>query len=282
VSHRDIDFITFTGSKDVGLKIVELAGKTSSGQRNVKKVVAEMGGKNAIIIDETADIDDAVKGVLESALGYQGQKCSACSRVIVVGDIFKEFSERLKGAMDSINIGPPENPAHFMGPLIDKEALKKYEKYIELGRKTGKELLFRKVDEKGYFVGASIYTEVSPKSPLAQEEIFGPIISIMRAKDIDEALDIANNTIYALTGGIFSRSPANIARTKEHLRAGNIYINRQITGAIVGRQPFGGFGMSGVGSKAGGPDYLLQFMNPKSISENTMRKGFSPLKENLR
>ena len=184
--------------------------------------------------------------------------------------------------MDSIHIGPPENPGNFMGPLIDKEALKKSEKYIELGRKAAKELLFSKVNEKGYFIGASIYTDVSPESPLAQEEIFGPIVSIMRAKDIDEALDIANNTMYALTGGIFSRSPSNIARTREQLRAGNIYINRQITGAIVGRQPFGGFGMSGVGSKAGGPDYLLQFMNPKSISENTMRKGFSPLKENLR
>jgi RHH-type proline utilization regulon transcriptional repressor/proline dehydrogenase/delta 1-pyrroline-5-carboxylate dehydrogenase len=277
VSHPDIDFITFTGSRDVGLKIVEIAGKTSPRQRNVKKVVAEMGGKNAIIIDDTADVDEAVKGVLESALGYQGQKCSACSRVIVIGDISEEFSERLREAMDSIHIGPPENPGNFMGPMIDKEALRKTESYIARGREAGREILCNKIDGDGYFTGAALFTDVDPRSALAQEEIFGPVLSIMKAGDIDEALKIANSTTYALTGGIFSRNPAHIENIRNNLRVGNLYINRQITGAIVGRQPFGGFGMSGVGSKAGGPDYLLQFMNPRSISENTMRKGFSPM-----
>ncbi len=276
LAHRDIDFITFTGSRDVGLRIIETAGRTLPGQRNVKKVVAEMGGKNAIIIDETADVDDAVKGVLESALGYQGQKCSACSRAIVVGDMYEEFTERLREAMASIHTGPPENPSNFMGPLIDKNTFNKSVKYIEEGKESGKELLSGEINDNGYFVGPSIFADVHPDSPLAQEEIFSPVLSIMKAKDIDEALDIANNTLYALTGGIFSRSPSNINTVRENLRVGNLYINRQITGAIVGRQPFGGFGMSGVGSKAGGPDYLLQFMNPKSITENTMRKGFSP------
>jgi RHH-type proline utilization regulon transcriptional repressor/proline dehydrogenase/delta 1-pyrroline-5-carboxylate dehydrogenase len=276
VSHPDIDFIAFTGSKDVGLRIVELAGKTLPHQRNVKKVIAEMGGKNGILVDETADIDEAVKGVLESALGYQGQKCSACSRIIVVGDVFRIFCDRLKEAMESIKIGPPEDPGSFMGPVIDKEALKKILDYIDIGKKEGKVVLLRKVDGAGYFIGPVLFTDVKPEARIAQEEIFGPLVSIMRANDIDDAIDIANNTLYALTGGIFSRSPANIRKVKDEMKVGNLYINRKITGAIVGRQPFGGFGMSGVGSKAGGPDYLLQFMNPKSSCENTIRRGFAP------
>ncbi len=276
VSHPDTDFIAFTGSKEVGLGIVRHAGEVRSGQRNVKKVIAEMGGKNAIIVDETADIDEAVKGVLGSALGFQGQKCSACSRVIVVGDMYSRFCERLKEAMESIRIGPPEDPSNVMGPLVDKAAQDKISTYIELGKSKEQTLLLRKVEEEGYFCGPAIFTEVHPDSKIAQDEIFGPVLSVMNAKDIDEALAVANNTIYALTGGLYSRSPSNITKVKNELRAGNVYINRKITGAMVGRQPFGGFGMSGVGSKAGGPDYLLQFMNPKSISENTMRKGFTP------
>jgi RHH-type proline utilization regulon transcriptional repressor/proline dehydrogenase/delta 1-pyrroline-5-carboxylate dehydrogenase len=276
VSHQDTDFIIFTGSKDVGLKIAGLAGEVHSGQRNVKKVVAEMGGKNAIIVDETADMDEAVKGVLDSALGFQGQKCSACSRVIVVGDMYSNFCERLADAMESIRIGPPENPANFMGPIVDKAEKDRIDRYIELGRRDEKTLLIRPVEHEGYFCGPAIFTDVGPDSVIARDEIFGPVLSIINVSDIDEAITAANNTVYALTGGLYSRSPSNIDKAKNDLRAGNLYINRKITGALVGRQPFGGFGMSGIGSKAGGPDYLLQFMNPRSISENTMRKGFTP------
>jgi RHH-type proline utilization regulon transcriptional repressor/proline dehydrogenase/delta 1-pyrroline-5-carboxylate dehydrogenase len=275
VSHPEVDFIVFTGSVDVGLGIVKRASDTRTGQRNVKRVVAEMGGKNAVIVDETADLDEAVKGVLDSALGYQGQKCSACSRVIVVGEGFDEFLGRLREAMKSIAIGPPEDPATFMGPLVDAEALRKVQRYVEAGRREGREVLHRKVREDGYYAGPVIF-DVAPDASVAREEIFGPVLSVHRAADIDEAIAIANDSPYALTAGLFSRSPENISKVKTELRAGNLYINRKITGALVGRQPFGGFGMSGVGSKAGGPDYLLQFMNPKTISENTLRRGFAP------
>jgi RHH-type transcriptional regulator, proline utilization regulon repressor / proline dehydrogenase / delta 1-pyrroline-5-carboxylate dehydrogenase len=274
VTHRDIDFIAFTGSRETGLRIVRLAGETRPGQRNVKKVIAEMGGKNAVIIDETADLDEAVRGVLESALVYQGQKCSACSRVIVVGHVYDQFTPRLRDAIESIRIGPPEDPGSFMGPVVDITAKEKVEEYIELGRREGVPILIR--EEKGLYVGPALFEGISPDSRLAREEIFGPVIVLLRAQDLDEALEIANGTSYALTGGLFSRSPGNIMKTRRDFRVGNLYINRKITGALVGRQPFGGFGMSGVGSKAGGPDYLLQFMNPKSISENTMRRGFTP------
>ncbi len=276
VTHPDVDFISFTGSREVGLRIIRLAGETRPGQRNVKKVVAEMGGKNAVIIDETADLDEAVKGVLESALGYQGQKCSACSRVIVVGDIYDQFATRLKEAIESIRMGRPEDPANFMGPVVDGAARKKVEEYIELGRREGVAIFVGESEGQGLYVGPALFGEISPDSRLAQEEIFGPVIVLLKARDLDEALQIANGTAYALTGGLFSRSPGNIMKARSDFRVGNLYINRKITGALVGRQPFGGFGMSGVGSKAGGPDYLLHFMNPRSISENTMRRGFTP------
>lgn len=275
-SHPAVDFIAFTGSKDVGLRIVKLAGETVKGQRNVKKVIAEMGGKNAIIVDETADLDEAVAGIVESAFGYQGQKCSACSRVIIVGDIFAELSDRLKEATASLRIGPPEEPGNVLGPVIDEAALKKIREYAGIGKLEGKLLLERQASGEGYFIGPVLFTDADPHSRIATEEIFGPVLTIMRAKDIDEAVRLANDSQYALTGGLFSRSPANIQQVKEEFLVGNLYINRKITGALVGRQPFGGFRMSGVGSKAGGPDYLIQFMNPVSISENTLRRGFAP------
>jgi RHH-type proline utilization regulon transcriptional repressor/proline dehydrogenase/delta 1-pyrroline-5-carboxylate dehydrogenase len=277
VCHPAIDFIAFTGSKEVGLRIVQLAGETAKGQRNIKKVIAEMGGKNAVMVDETADLDEAVKGILESAFGYQGQKCSACSRVIVIGDIFSELCERLKEAIESIRPGAPEDPGSFLGPVIDGVAQKKIAEYIEIGKQEGKVLLERKVSGEGCFVGPVVFIDAKPESRIATEEIFGPVLTIMRAKDNDEAIRMANESLYALTGGLFSRSPANIRKVKEEFLVGNLYINRKITGALVGRQPFGGFGMSGVGSKAGGPDYLLQFMNPVCTSENTLRRGFAPL-----
>ena len=276
VSHPDIDFITFTGSKDVGLRIVGLASDTLPGQRNVKRVIAEMGGKNAIIVDETADLDEAIKGVIESGFGYQGQKCSACSRVIVLNDIYAEFCERLKDAAESIRIGPPERPGNFMGPVIDSSAHKKIIEYIEIGKDEGKPHIINPINVSGNFIGPVLFEDVEPEAIIAQEEIFGPVIAIIRADDLSSALEIANSTEYALTAGIFSRSPVNIQKAREGLRAGNIYINRPITGALVGRQPFGGFGMSGIGSKAGSPEYLLQFMHPVCISENVLRKGFAP------
>lgn len=275
IAHPEIDFIAFTGSMDVGLKIVESSAKVRPGQKGVKRVIAEMGGKNAIIVDETADMDEAIKGIVGSALGYQGQKCSACSRVILVGEI-DGFLDRLKEAMASVRIGPPEDPGNFMGPLIDDKAVGKVKGYIDRGLKEGRPLLVKEVKGEGYFIGPAIFIDIDPYSSLAQEEIFGPLIVILRAKDIDEAIEIANSTPYALTGGLYSRSPKNIRKVKEGFMVGNLYINRKITGALVGRQPFGGFGMSGIGSKAGGPDYLIQFMNPRSISENTMRRGFIP------
>lgn len=275
-SHRDIDIIAFTGSRDVGLELIKLAGETRKGQRNVKRVIAEMGGKNAIIIDETADFDAAVKGVVVSALGFQGQKCSACSRVIIVGDGFHEFANRLREAMESVKIGPPEDPGSFMGPVIDEAAVNKIRHYAEIGSTEGKILLSRNVEHEGTFVGPVIISEAAVDAAVSQEEIFGPVVSLMHVQDFDEALRVANATEYALTGGLYSRSPANIRKAEAEFRVGNLYINRHITGALVGRQPFGGFGMSGVGSKAGGPDYLLQFVNPKCTSENTLRRGFAP------
>ncbi len=279
VSHPAVDFIAFTGSMDVGLRIVQRAGETKPGQRNVKKVVAEMGGKNAVIVDETADLDEAVKGIVESAFGYQGQKCSACSRVIVIGGIFDELCGRLVDAADSLRIGPPEDPANLLGPVIDEAALKKIKAYIETGKTEGRVVLEKKVSPTGHFVGPVIFTDAPPLSRIATEEIFGPVLTILRAKNLDEAIGMANESFYALTGGLYSRSPAAVQKVKEEFRVGNLYINRKITGALVGRQPFGGFGMSGVGSKSGGPDYLLQFMNPVSISENTLRRGFAPFQK---
>jgi RHH-type proline utilization regulon transcriptional repressor/proline dehydrogenase/delta 1-pyrroline-5-carboxylate dehydrogenase len=276
VSHPGIDLIAFTGSKEVGLGIVRHAGETRPGQRNVKRVVAEMGGKNAVIVDDTADLDEAVRGVLESAFGYQGQKCSACSRAIVLETVFDRFTERLTEAVKSIVIGPPEEFGTFLGPLIDQNALEKTKGYIERGKKECRPVLVGETLETGFFVGPSLF-ETGPETAIARDEIFGPLLSLIRAKDFEEALAIANGSEYALTGGVYSRSPVNIAKAKEGFLVGNLYLNRKITGALVGRQPFGGFGMSGVGSKAGGPDYLLQFLHPRTVSENTMRKGSAPL-----
>jgi RHH-type proline utilization regulon transcriptional repressor/proline dehydrogenase/delta 1-pyrroline-5-carboxylate dehydrogenase len=279
VSHPAVDFIAFTGSKEVGLRIIKLAGETGSGQRNVKKVIAEMGGKNAVIVDETADLDEAVRGIVESSFGFQGQKCSACSRVIVVGDIYRELCDRLVGAASSLRVGPPEEPGNVLGPVIDAAAQQRIRSYIETGKTEGKVILEKKAAGEGYFIGPVIFADAEPGSRIATEEIFGPVLAILRARTIDEAVRMANSSLYALTGGLFSRSPANIQKVKEEFLVGNLYINRKITGALVGRQPFGGFGMSGTGSKAGGPDYLLQFLNPVSTSENTLRKGFAPIRK---
>lgn len=279
VGHPEVALIVFTGSRAVGLMINRQAAETPAGQPFVKKVITEMGGKNAIIVDDDADLDQAVAGTLAAAFGFQGQKCSAASRVIVLQAVYDIFLNRLVDAAKAIRVMPAEEPGSFVGPVIDEESRQRILKYIELGKQEAR--LVHATDigtlaEQGYFVGPHIFADVPPTAKIAQEEIFGPVLAIIKAKDMDDALKIANGTEYALTGGLFSRSPANIARIRREFRVGNLYINRKITGAIVDRQPFGGFKMSGIGSKAGGPDYLLQFVNPRCITENTMRHGFAP------
>lgn len=276
VEHARVNLIAFTGSKEVGLGMVEKAGRTAAGQEGVKKVIAEMGGKNAIIVDGDADLDLAVAGVMRSAFGYQGQKCSACSRAIVLAACYDRFLGRITEAVRSITVGPPEDPSNIMGPVIDGRAKERVLSYIEMGERDGNVAATLAVPDSGYYVPPVIFEGLSPDSPVLKEEIFGPVLAVIKAESIEEAIAIANNSEYALTGGLFSRSPANIRKVAEEFEVGNLYINRGITGALVGRQPFGGFRMSGVGSKAGGFDYLLQFMEPRVVTENTTRRGFSP------
>lgn len=277
VTHPDVAMIAFTGSMEVGLRINRLASETPEGAMHVKRVVAEMGGKNAIVVDEDADLDEAIGEILHSAFGFQGQKCSACSRLIVVDAIHDKLVERLRAATESLELGPAEDPASYMGAVVSASAKKKIEEYIAIGKQEGTVLVSRQPENpSGHMVPLTIFTGIRPEHRIAQEEIFGPVLGIIRVKDFSEGLAVANGTRYALTGGVYSRSPENIERAKREFRVGNLYINRGCTGAIVERHPFGGFKMSGVGSKAGGPDYLQQFMVPRSIVENTMRRGFAP------
>ena len=277
VKHPDVNMIVFTGSQEVGCQIYADAAILQPGQKHLKRVVAEMGGKNAIIVDESADLDQAVQGVVYSAFGYSGQKCSACSRVIVVSSIYETFVARLVEATKSLNVGDPIEPSTKVGPVIDASAQQKIRDYIEKGKTEATLALELPSPEPGYFVGPVIFTDVDPQSTIAQEEIFGPVLAVMKAKDFDEGIAIANSTNYALTGGLYSRTPSHIDRAYADFEVGNLYINRTITGAIVARQPFGGFKLSGVGSKAGGPDYLLQFLDPRTVSENVQRQGFAPI-----
>jgi RHH-type proline utilization regulon transcriptional repressor/proline dehydrogenase/delta 1-pyrroline-5-carboxylate dehydrogenase len=278
VVHPDVDFIAFTGSRQVGTEIWQLAGVTHPGQKNLKKVICEMGGKNAIIVDSDADLDEAVVGIIQSAFGYQGQKCSALSRLVAVGAIYDQLVSRLTEATAALKIGLPEHPGTDMGPVIDEAALARIQSYIALGKREHTLAYQAEVPPglKGYFIPPTIFTDVDPGSRLAQEEIFGPVLSVHRAEDLDRALEIANNSPFALTGGLYSRSPKSIARVRSGFQVGNLYINRQITGAIVGRHPFGGFKMSGSGTKAGGHDYLFHFTFPRVVTENTLRRGFAP------
>jgi len=231
-------------------------------------------------LDGDADLDEALIHILHSAFGYQGQKCSACSRLVVLEENYDKFIGRLKAAVESIELGATEDPETFVGAVIDAAAKEKILHYIQIGKKEGKILLERNLSNaKGHFVPLSIFTNVQPEHRIAQEEIFGPVLAVIKVRDFDEALEVANGTPYALTGALFSRSPEHIAEAKNRFRVGNLYINRGCTGAIVGRHPFGGFKMSGVGSKSGGPDYLLQFMVPRSVAENTIRRGFAPMEE---
>lgn len=279
VEHPDVAVVAFTGSQAVGLWINEHASKTPGDQDHVKRVIAEMGGKNATIVDADADLDEAVKGVYEGAFGYSGQKCSACSRAVVHASIYDKFLDRLVEATRSLTVAPADDPSCSIGPVIDEESRKRVLDYIEKGKKEGR-LAFagdaKDLAKLGTYVAPHIFADVKPDAKIAQEEIFGPVIAVIKVNDIDEALKVANGVRYALTGAVFTRSPETIAKAKRRFRVGNLYINRKCTGAMVCRQPFGGFKMSGIGSKAGGPDYLRQFVVPRTITENTMRRGFAP------
>jgi RHH-type transcriptional regulator, proline utilization regulon repressor / proline dehydrogenase / delta 1-pyrroline-5-carboxylate dehydrogenase len=277
VKHPNVNMITFTGSQEVGCRIYADAAILQPGQKHLKRVVAEMGGKNAIIVDESADLDQAVQGVVYSAFGYSGQKCSACSRVIVLDSIYDLFVNRLVEATRSLNIGMAELPSTQVGPVIDAAAQNRIQAYIEKGKTEATLALEMTAPEPGYFVAPTIFTDVPPTAKIAQEEIFGPVLAVIRAQNFEEAIAIANSTDYALTGGLYSRTPSHIRQAQAEFEVGNLYINRSITGAIVARQPFGGFKLSGVGSKAGGPDYLLQFLEPRAVTENVQRQGFAPI-----
>ncbi len=289
-----IALIAFTGSKAVGLDIIKAAGVTPEDQPHVKRVVCEMGGKNAIIIDSSADLDEAVLGARQSAFGFQGQKCSACSRIIVVdpqgptGPTATSFLRRFVEATRALAIGDPMLAGTDIGPVIDAESRQRIERYIDIARQEGctLELAMAPPPPPGspspsgvipnHFVGPHIFSGVEPHHTIAREEIFGPVVAVMHAPSFDAAIDIAMGVPYRLTGGVYSRRPAHLEQAKRDFRVGNLYLNRPITGALVGRQPFGGSGMSGVGSKAGGRDYLLQFVEPRVSCENTMRRGFAP------
>jgi RHH-type proline utilization regulon transcriptional repressor/proline dehydrogenase/delta 1-pyrroline-5-carboxylate dehydrogenase len=246
----------------------------------LKRVVAEMGGKNAIIVDDDADLDEAVQGILASAFGYAGQKCSACSRVIGVGRVYPRLVERLAEAARTLPMGPAEAPGTIVGPVIDEASRERILSYIDLGKRLARPVLLREPDRAldalgGYYVAPAIFADVPLTCALAREEIFGPVLSCMPAATFEEALAIATGLDYALTGGVFSRSPVRLARARQAFRVGNLYLNRATTGARVGRQPFGGRQLSGIGWQAGGPDYLVQFIETRVVTENTLRRGFA-------
>lgn len=267
-THPKTRFISFTGSREVGLHIHELAARHQPGQRWLKRVVAEMGGKDAIIVDETADLEAAAEGIVVSAFGFQGQKCSACSRAILVDAIHDELVERIVAKAKAIRMGPVEDPENTFGAVIDERAYRKIHQYIELGRREARLLLGGTGSPgRGYFIPPTIFADVDPKSRLGQEEIFGPVLSIMRARDFTHALEIANDTEYGLTGSVYSRDRWRLWEAERHFHVGNLYFNRKCTGALVGAHPFGGFHMSGTDSKTGSPDYLLLFLQMKAVAE---------------
>ncbi len=268
VEHPLTRFIAFTGSKEVGLRINELAAKPRKGQLWIKRVIAEMGGKDAIVVDSEADIDSAVKGVLWSAFGYQGQKCSACSRAIVDAAIYDEFVEKLKAEVAQLKVGPSDDSGNYMGPVINEGAMKSILEYVEVGKKEGRLVAGGgKGPGDGYFVQPTVIADVDSKARIFQEEIFGPVLAVAKARDFDHALQLANDSEYGLTGAVYTNNREKIRKARQQFFVGNLYINRKCTGAMVGAHPFGGFNMSGTDSKAGGPDYLLQFLQAKSIAE---------------
>lgn len=267
VTHPKIRFISFTGSKEVGLRINELAAKPQSGQKWIKRVVAEMGGKDAIIVAADADVDAAVEGVAASAFGFQGQKCSACSRAIVEESIYDEFVDKLKRRVATITVGDPSDPSNYMGPVVNEGALRSILGYVETGKTEGRLVTGgNRVGDRGYFLEPTVIADVAPDATIAQEEIFGPVLAVIKAKDFENALSIANDTEFGLTGSLYTSDDKKIERARNEFFVGNLYFNRKSTGAYVGVHPFGGFNMSGTDSKAGGRDYLLLFMQAKTMS----------------
>jgi 1-pyrroline-5-carboxylate dehydrogenase len=268
VRHAKTRYIGFTGSKEVGLRISELAGKAVPGQMWIKRTVLEMGGKDSIIVDEEADVEAAVEGVVQSAFGYQGQKCSACSRAIVSQKIYDNFVHKLVERTKTIKVGPSEDPENYMGPVVSKNAMTAILGYIDVGKKEGRLVHGGgRAPGDGYFVQPTIIADVDPKARISQEEIFGPVLAVIKARDFDHALEIANNTEFGLTGGVYSRNKEKLEKAQEVFHVGNLYLNRKCTGAMVGAHPFGGFNMSGTDSKTGGKDYLLLFLQAKTVAE---------------
>ena len=270
VAHPKTRFVSFTGSKEVGLHIAEEASRTKPGQIWIKRLVAEMGGKDFIIVDEDANLDAALTGVLSSAFGYQGQKCSACSRLILHEKVYSDFVDRLVERAKGIRVGPSKDPSNYMGPVINEKAMKTILQYIEIGKGEGKIVLGGgPAGGDGFFVQPTIIVDVNPSARIAKEEIFGPVLAVIKAKTLDEAIRISNDSEYGLTGSAYCNNREKIKLLKDECHVGNFYINRKCTGALVGVHPFGGFNMSGTDSKAGGRDYLLLFTQAKAVSEVT-------------
>ncbi len=268
VQHPKTRYVGFTGSKEVGLHIAELAAKPSPGQIWIKRTVLEMGGKDGMIVDEEADLDAAVEGTAQAAFGYQGQKCSACSRVIVSEKVYDTFLNKLVERTERITVGPSDDPNNYMGPVINESAMKGILDYIEVGKQEGRVLTGgERAPGDGYFIEPTIIADVDPKARLAQEEVFGPVLTVIKAKNFDHAMEIANNTEFGLTGSLYSKNPKKIRRAEEEFHVGNLYLNRKCTGAMVGAHPFGGFNMSGTDSKTGSKDYLLLFLQAKAVAE---------------
>lgn len=270
VSHKDIRFIAFTGSKEVGLRINEMAAKHQPGQLWIKRVVAEMGGKDAIIVDKDADLEAAAEGIVSSAFGFQGQKCSACSRAILHKDIYDELLTKVVERTQKLVVGAPEERTVQFGPVASKSAYEGILKYIEIGKKEGRVLTggkAHKTETDGFFIEPTIIADVDSKSRVSQEEIFGPVLSVTKADSWEQAIEFANNTEFGLTGAAYTKNRQRLDQAAEDFMVGNLYLNRKCTGALVGVHPFGGFNMSGTDSKAGGPDYLLLFTQAKVVAE---------------
>jgi len=272
VHHPMTRFISFTGSKEVGIHIYEAAARVQPGQIWLKRVVAEMGGKDSIVVDETADFNAAVSGVIASAFGFQGQKCSACSRAIVVEKIYDRFVEALSAKAEPLTVGVAEDPANYMGPVVNERSQQSILAYIQKAVSEGGRIVAggTAAGEGGYFVRPTVIADVDPRATIAQEEIFGPVLAVIKAKDFDHAMQIANNTEFGLTGAVYTRNPKRLQRAEKEFHVGNLYLNRKCTGALVGVHPFGGFNMSGTDSKAGGQDYLLLFLQAKSIAKKNI------------
>jgi RHH-type transcriptional regulator, proline utilization regulon repressor / proline dehydrogenase / delta 1-pyrroline-5-carboxylate dehydrogenase len=274
VRHPEISTIAFTGSLPVGLEILRAAGDTAPGQKHIKRVVAELGGKNCVLVDSDADLDEAVPGIVSSAFIYAGQKCSAAARVLVHDAIADQLIERIAGAARVLMVGQASELGTEVPPVIERSAQERVRRYAELAEQQGTVVArAQSVPDRGWFCAPTVAADLAPDSPVLAEEIFGPLLAIERIRDIEHGCEIVDSLPFALTGGLFARNPATVRYVEERSPVGNLYVNRGITGAMVGRQPFGGNRLSGNGTKAGGPDYLLHFVEPRAVTENTMRHG---------